>query len=42
MDAEKAYLFRHALMREVEPPRCGGEKAKLCEAVGIAPVRCAQ
>ena len=36
MDAETADVFRHALLRDVEPPRCGGEKVKLCEAAGIA------
>ncbi|HRJ79370.1 MAG TPA: hypothetical protein PLF37_12760 [Planctomycetota bacterium] len=36
MDAETAYLFRHALLRDVEPVRWTGEKAKLREAVGIA------
>ena len=36
MHAEDAYLFRHALLRDVEPPLRGGEKAELCEAAGIA------
>ena len=34
--AEQAYLFRHALLRDVEPPLRGGEKAELCEAAGVA------
>jgi hypothetical protein len=38
MNAQTAYLFRHALLRDVEPLKCGGEKAELCGAVGIAPL----
>jgi len=36
VNAEAAYLFRHALLRDVEPPPRGGEKAELCEAAGVA------